>query len=292
MVHGGSLHASTFRLEDFSRSTRYIRRRLKDDSPEYVIPKHWPTSVSLDVEAIFLDNEYIDDYGHFLLETFSRLWPLIEDPKWAGLPIVTSAGNLALINFFYERLGFEAPKVIRLAQASRLKKLWVFSQSFVLEKGFTPEAAPLYARVASTGRSSDRQTPKRVYLTRRGLSTRTGRVLRNEREVEASLGKRGFRTIAAERLRLTEQIDLYANCEILAGQTGTAMYNRVFQPSGSLGVLLGASNFILNEHAYAREMMGLPHDIIVNGKTVEPEKNPQLADWEIDLDAVISSLPS
>ena len=292
VIHEGGLHASTFRLDDFSQSTRYIRRRLRDGLPEYVLPKDWPKSTARNAEAIFLDNEYVDEYGHFLLETFSRLWPLLEDSSWAKLPIVTSAKNPARINFFYSKLGLPSPEVIRLTEATRLKRLWVFSQSFVLGKGFTPEAAPLYSRIASLGKSSANNGPKKVYLTRRGLSTRTGRVLKNEEDLEGVFSKRGFAIIAPQELRLEQQIQLYANCEFLAGQTGTGMYNRVFQPPDSRGLLLGASGYILNEHAYVREMMGLPQEIVVNGKSLHPEKHPQSADWEISVDIVNERLNS
>ena len=70
------------------------------------------------------------------------------------------------------------------------------------------------------------------------------------------------------------------------------MYNRVFQPPDSRGLLLGASGYILNEHAYVREMMGLPQEIVVNGKSLHPEKHPQSADWEISVDIVNERLNS
>jgi len=285
ILHDGGLEKSSFRLEKYSDSTRFIRRRVSEGDIQYVLPKDWLQPEKVNEEAVFFDGEYIEEYGHFLLETLSRLWPLVEDSSFSRLPVVTSLKKTDWINFFYRKLGFDPPRIIALDTAMVIRKLWVFSQSFVLEKGFTPEARALYSRIGT--KSQDRPAQElKVYITRRSLQTSTGRELENEELVENLFSRKGFTVLKPQDLSLDDQLSLFSTTSHLAGQTGTGMFNRIFQPEGSRGILMGPSDYILDEHAYLRSMMGLPEELVINGRSLEPEKPPQAANWALDIDAL------
>ena len=67
--------------------------------------------------------------------------------------------------------------------------------------------------------------PKRLYLSRRGMSMR---VMVDEPELEAALAVRGFTTVHPERLSVAEQVGLMRGAEVVVGATGAAMANTLF----------------------------------------------------------------
>lgn len=76
------------------------------------------------------------------------------------------------------------------------------------------------------GRSTGK---KRFYISR--SDARIRKVL-NEEELEPILKAYGFETVRPEHLSLREQIDMFAECEMLIGIHGAGLTNCLFMPSG------------------------------------------------------------
>jgi capsular polysaccharide biosynthesis protein len=70
---------------------------------------------------------------------------------------------------------------------------------------------------------------RRLYLTRRHDNHWRAT---NEPEVEAILGEHGFETVAPGTMSFREQVELFAQAEIIVG-TGAGLFNMVFSPPGT-----------------------------------------------------------
>ena len=72
---------------------------------------------------------------------------------------------------------------------------------------------------------------KKVYLTRRGVVTRSGatkRTFLSEQELEERLGRQGFVIVAPEELTIDEQIGLFSNADVVVGCAGAAFANAIY----------------------------------------------------------------
>lgn len=286
---GDVLDLSSFRLEDPYCSSRHIKVKRLDESVRYSLPGLPSAKIETTVrEGIFFDNEYPDEYGHFLLETLSRVWALLEFPELRGLPLFSSARNLGMIEFFLKLLGLGDVTVLPVSAPLRVKKLWIASQSYLLGKGYTPEARAIYMRLNTS--STQPGKPMKIFLSRRGLSTNTGRVLINEAHVEEVFTRHGFQVVRPQDLSFGEQISCYSRSRALGGPSGTAMFNRIFSPIQATEILCGASNYILEDHSNIRQMIEGGECIVINGKSEELDKNPQSAKWTLDVGVVDEAL--
>ncbi len=75
----------------------------------------------------------------------------------------------------------------------------------------------------------------RVFLSRD--ARHVSRCLVNEADVEAMLGKRGFRKVYAERLTLDEQIELFSNAHYLVALHGAGLVQQMFMPVNDAHVI-------------------------------------------------------
>jgi capsular polysaccharide biosynthesis protein len=72
----------------------------------------------------------------------------------------------------------------------------------------------------------DVSLPDRVYLSRSGVPIRT---LTNEAVVERIFAGFGFAAVHPERLSVDQQIALVSNALLVAGPSGSALFNLAFQ---------------------------------------------------------------
>lgn len=114
----------------------------------------------------------------------------------------------------------------------------------------------------------------------------------NEREFGDLLESRGFTTIFPESLSLEEQLLLYRNARVIAGESGTAMLNRVFTQPDTRELLVGAEFGIESNHDIIRSMIGAEMDLVqvVNGKATTDDRGPNPPAWELDLAHVKEAL--
>lgn len=290
LTKGKRLHLASFRTGNIRENTRHLKVKSKAGRSYFVVGKRVErlTKVQRLKEAFFFDSEYPDEFGHTFLETFSRIWPLIDYPELRDVPLVTSASRTELIRALLELMGLGEVKIIQISSPVTVSRLWVSSQSYQLGKGFTPEAQNIYARVRR--HLSIKDSGRKLFLSREGLQTRTGRKLRNEREVEGLFSDFGFETVRPHELPFPEQVSLYSACSEMAGPTGSAMFNRIFLRKPSKEILLGPSNYILPDHAHLRMMVGGDVKFVVNGQPLEPDRSPQSGSWSLSLDVLRDAL--
>ncbi len=87
-----------------------------------------------------------------------------------------------------------------------------------------------------------RQGPKRrLYVARYGDDRR----LQNDAESNASLSDLGFEFVIPERMTVCEQIQLFAEAEMLVGEYGTALNNSIFSPPGARVVAINRIDWYL-----------------------------------------------
>ncbi|MED7667587.1 glycosyltransferase family 61 protein [Pseudomonas moraviensis subsp. stanleyae] len=77
--------------------------------------------------------------------------------------------------------------------------------------------------------------PKRIFLSRRGFSSRQ---LVNESEVESYLREQGFTTVYPETMSFSEQVRVFSSASIVLGSSSSALTNAIFCNSNSKVIAL------------------------------------------------------
>jgi len=175
-----------------------------------------------------------DNFGHFLLNYFSRLSYLSFFEELRSLPIITSGTAPQNHYELFQVAGYPTARQIRIRpdQAVFFKKLYVptlltctnpstgaldlfnFVPHFIQEIALRTISHPL-----------DSEPPRRIYLSR---STARWRRVINEPEVIGCLKKFDFEVIDPGTLTIAEQVRLAQNSEIIAGPIGNNMNFQLF----------------------------------------------------------------
>lgn len=250
----GGLHDGEGRLIDKAGV-----RTLSADAPpsrrqSLLRHEHGPVSVpdQLEVveEPVLFGGHLMKHYGHFLIESMSRLWardlfpslPILftNHPKWHdpsfGMEVIDALGLRERI------LLVDKPTIFRevVCPGTAFEYRW---------KAFSIAAEPHTAVTEALDTAGRRTWRQPVYLTRSGLSDDL-RKSEAEPELERELSRRGFEVVRAETLPLADQIGLFDQSPLIIGTIGSALHTALFSRSSQtrLGILnwgRGFENYLL-----------------------------------------------
>lgn len=230
-------------------------------------------------DSVFLSGEISQAFGHFLLEVVSRLWitQFIDTSQFTFImnPHDTHRWQLDIL----KALGIRPKQIIYLNHPIRCERLHIPVQAFVLRKYTSTFAYDTWKRI---GDFYDVGVgPKKIYVSRSKLETKRRQLL-NEIEVEKVFSSHGFSIIHPQELSVSKQINLFRNATIIAGPSGSAMYNSVFQKEHTKKLILTPRKFLKIS------------DVLINtstkgqlnyffGETVDESIPVQRANWLIDI---------
>jgi ubiquinone/menaquinone biosynthesis C-methylase UbiE/capsular polysaccharide biosynthesis protein len=236
---GGVYDRDHHLLSEFSEREQYeaAEGRSNRIKNEYVLPEEALAGAKL------LRGKYIylgilrNHFGHFLLESLSRVWYLLKsepDVKVIFHQYENLGNSPSFVKFVFGLLGLDLDRIVIVTHTSIVEHL-IFPQSefeirWKAHSSYSDTFRELYHRCAS--RFPIGVTPRRIYLTRRQLKVKTARdywkVTNNESKVEALFAARGFAVIAPEKLPFHEQIAIAAGAVQIAGLKGSALHMSLF----------------------------------------------------------------
>ena len=206
---------------------------------------------------------YTGHYGHFLLESLSRLWAL------SGLTLSDSIYERVIFHPFLHKTppvrGFSpaqmcfasfgiSPQHVRLVdEPLRFESLTVPSAMLLINQSVDPSLSSTYKKIVAhcLSRESSRlgfwrklagwpeSGPLRLYLSRR--QAKGFHPMLNERQVERVFVDAGFRVLHPEKWSFEQQVALFQRAEVIAGVEGSALHNSVFMRSEALVINIGTA---------------------------------------------------
>jgi hypothetical protein len=205
-----------------------------------------------DIVESLPDDEYIYGgrlgwhFGHFIVETLPRLWPLL-DGKPPGLKVVFH-GEFTPDHYFeshpftrqmFAALNIGLEDIIYCDRPFRIKRLTIPSPSFQQQSFghtvFVRLCHAIGAKLMAGDTSGAKARP--VYISKSQLTRGVTRVV-NEIEFEHVLAKNGIEIIYPERLTLEDQIRLFANRRVISGTAGSFFHGSIFTPlAGRLAII-------------------------------------------------------
>lgn len=272
-----------FLLPDSFRFYRYMARHkalLYHANSNRFETKEKRTNVEkIPGETIFLSGELSDSYGHFLLELLSRLWITqvldIRQYRFIMNPTDKHRWQLDML----QALGIKQKQIIYLHKPVQCERLLIPVQAFVLRNYTSTLAAHTWKKLGDY--YDEGNGPERIYVSRSKLQYKRRRLL-NEKAVERVFASHGFIITHPQLLNVQQQITLFRNAKIIAGPSGSALYNSVFQKEQTKKLILTTDKFLKVS------------DVLINtttngklsyflGKTIE-NKRPIEADWMIRIE--------
>ena len=133
--------------------------------------------------------------------------------------------------------------------------------------------------------------PRRIYLSRRDVDRRR---LLNEKAVEKMLALHGFVSVACSELTFAEQVQAFANADIVVGVHGAALGNTLFCQAGAR-VIEVFPEYCAQPHFRAlSDRIGLSYGFVL-GTTFEPENGREKSaawdrDFVVDVEVVESAV--
>lgn len=167
-------------------------------------------------------------YGHFLVETVPKLWAAEELEEKVRLWVGWSRQARLLPDLLAAAIpfGFGRADFLTTRETVLFKKMYLASACHAHARFTSERALAVFRRIADYyAPSPDSDSPKRIYVSRRGDSNR---MLVNEAACEEAFRRHGFTVVHPERLDWREQMRLFSNATHLAGQAGSAMHRRLF----------------------------------------------------------------
>jgi len=175
-------------------------------------------------------------YGHFLVGTLGRLWPLLH---WRGPPpsLLCHATNdpaaLPFLGPILAGFGLTPANVVRFDRPTRIPHL-VLPEPSLKEQAFAHAVhadlvraigAPFWKDAVVDG------VTRPVYLSKARLVSGISR-LRNEADLEAALARRGVDIVYPEHLSLPDLVRLFSERRVVMGTAGSAFHTGAFAAPG------------------------------------------------------------
>lgn len=232
-----------------------------------------------------------DHFGHFLLESLARLWPLPELLKFNPTFVVYQRRLAPWQLELLQPLGIRPERILCLQAPMRFEHLLVPSLAFHLHRWTSREQDTVWERL---GDHFEGRTPhpagERVYLSRSRFTKR--RSLVNEKDVEELFRSHGFSIVYPETLPLSEQIALARSAQVLAGPAGSATYLGAFQRRGSKKFIISPHNYtLIDDHLISSERGGRLDYFVCPAKS-EPRGgiSPRYQNYTADLTLLAGAL--
>jgi hypothetical protein len=250
------------------KSTRFLAESnlLKNESPKKI-----NTNQPTDFHAgnwLYI-NPFTNHYGHWLCETLSRFYPLVnKDFKIDGIvsPLLmldSQRGKFnspKLFNPMYETLkifGLEGKPFITLSDERgdnlhRFENLIIPSSKFKLNERAWPEMAKLYNHISeSVGGYSNRG--QNLYMSRRYAPPEYygGTLVTYNEELDDIFDGLGFDVVhSPEKISWDKQVAMYKNAKVIAGIESSALHNSAFMNRKKvIALCIGRTNSLKNQQA-------------------------------------------
>jgi hypothetical protein len=185
------------------------------------------TEYDLDT-AFYMDHSISGHYGHFIGDCLSRLhaWDSCRALFGEMKVIVADGAQIDFQTHLLNAAGVASRDIVRFKGLVRCRRLLLATQSLGVEHYASPTSARLWAAIRDRSSVRDITMPDKIYFSRAGVKIRN---LNNENDVERVFERHGFTIIRPETLRVESQVALMSNALLVAGPSGSGLFNLAFQ---------------------------------------------------------------
>lgn len=202
---------------------------LRSDSEEY---GGFSSVEDASVNALSVEKIYVplmrpgfDIYGHWLLDILPKLSLFMKlNPRIPYEVLVDERCKQWSLDLIAELFG-SGVTVTKIKQGSIYQGVFFLTTS-IRKHDYISGNCRL-----SLERPTPKKNGRKLYISRRNLNI-SYRELVNWREIEKLFESYGFDLVHPQEMSIKDQIELFSQAEVLAGEAGSGLHNCVFSPEG------------------------------------------------------------
>jgi Tfp pilus assembly protein PilF len=244
------------------------------------------------------------NYYHFMVELITRFAALdaLADPALGSLPLLVDEDAIAVPQLLEALRVVAGPDramiSLKAGVARRVRRLVIPSPLSWMPNnqrdGLAPEPADTHVSAEAIRYIRKRLVPPDVHMPERGtrrvcILKPTSRRLQNSAELADLATEMGFEIVRPESLSQADQIRLFAQCDVIVGETGAALANILFAPSRARIVVLVGDKWQWSIFSQVAAVVGQSMTFVVGRVTSETRKIYQ-SPFVIDRDNLRTAL--
>ena len=191
-----------------------------------------------------------DNFGHFLMESTSRLWYWTEHQDLSiAFLVARKKGIIQQFWEFMDLLGASKEKIHLITEPTHFKEIHIPTQAHTFVTRYDDKFLIPFRHIAN--RIGEIKSYDKIYLSR--TKFKTGTPCYGEEIIEKIFRDNGFKTVYPEHLSLKEQITYIKGAQEIAGINGTATHLLVFANDNIKSIILERSDEAMPEQAIVNQ---------------------------------------
>ncbi len=203
-------------------------------NPQKLSKKYWRISKKIPGKSVYLGH-LMNHYGHFITETISTFWLLLEKNDFDHYIFQSFEGSSSIPQYalpILEAFNIPLAKVLVVNTPLRLEEVTIPERLIKLNFEIKPEMLEIYTYLKNKFLMTNFQEKKgheSIYLSRvKNSKTKNNRTILNEASIEEYFKKLNFKIVYLEELSFKQQLMLLNSAKIIVGFSGSALHNSVF----------------------------------------------------------------
>ncbi len=195
--------------------------------------------------TLYIDHQHIDWYGHALLDLISPAWAYEFCKAYmhmGELRAICSQPKYDFVLRMIKALGIPISHVDFIDGPVIYEDLILATKAFQIQEYISPPSFRMWRAMRDRMITEVKLARRRIYISRRLNPTRR---LVEEEQIELILRGHDFDIIHPEEYVLEEQVKIFAGASLIAGCSGSNMFNMAFQQDAK-AVLLFVSPLLVH----------------------------------------------
>lgn len=235
--HGGIVDKNKKFVEGFSRLDDYKNPGYHGIYGAYEFDENNVNSID---ETVIYGGVLIGSFGHFILESMSRLWfPCLHPEIKCKIVFLSILGKKGWFSNFFQLLGIDESRVVYIEEPTKVKHLIIPEESVHSWSSYKAEYIGIYRKITeSMCQRNPRlaESPKKIFLVRG--DSKNGVVCCNEEYFIEYFKKHGFVPINLLDYPLEDQIYLVHNADEIVTILGSLSHWALFSHSRAKWIVL------------------------------------------------------
>ena len=187
-----------------------------------------------DYEVIFLGALH-KHYGHFILESLSRLWVCFKIKKSDYKFVYISGDGNDRFTEFFDIFGIKKNNIQKIIKPTQFRSIIIPEPSMRLYDYYHLDYKKIIDKIKENVKASNIE---KVYFSKSGI--KNNRAF-NEKSIESVFARNGFKIFHPEKLSIYEMISILKGCKVFASTSATNNHNAIFMNDKNTFICLNRS---------------------------------------------------
>lgn len=180
-------------------------------------------------QEVYFGGYFIQQWGHFLLDSLSRLWAINNYPKIKIIILKLHSDYAIKENYYrtYELLGITKDRIIEVDRPMKFKRIYIPSACCFSDRTYTYDYVNIINTIINNAMNIHRYDNKKIYFTRTCLNSAKLKEV-GEKDIESFFRSNNFLIISPEKIDLDSIISIFQRADLVVCLNGSIALNVIF----------------------------------------------------------------